>query len=216
MSNLENYMKQQAIFCEQNDSISKNLYSEYGVKRGLRDEKGQGVLTGLTNISDIKAFEYRDGVKSPCDGELSYRGYNIKDLVTGSKGKRFVFEEGAYLLLFGELPTDTQLMEFQGRLSDCMELPTNFTRDVIMKAPTSDIMGSMTRSILTLGSYDKEKESLEIPNVLRQSMQLIAAFPMLAVYAYHAYCHYEKKRKVCIFIDLKKDLSIAEKFSCAY
>lgn len=211
MSNLENYMKQQAIFCEQNDSISKNLYSEYGVKRGLRDEKGQGVLTGLTNISDIKAFEYRDGVKSPCDGELSYRGYNIKDLVTGSKGKRFVFEEGAYLLLFGELPTDTQLMEFQGRLSDCMELPTNFTRDVIMKAPTSDIMGSMTRSILTLGSYDKEKESLEIPNVLRQSMQLIAAFPMLAVYAYHAYCHYEKNESMYIHRP-EKDLSIAENF----
>ncbi|WP_270608471.1 citrate synthase [Coprococcus sp. LG100-32] len=211
MSNLENYMKQQAIFCEQNDSISKKLYSEYGVKRGLRDEKGQGVLTGLTNISDIKAFEYRDGVKSPCDGELSYRGYNIKDLVTGSKGKRFVFEEGAYLLLFGELPTDTQLMEFQGRLSDCMELPTNFTRDVIMKAPTSDIMGSMTRSILTLGSYDKEKESLEIPNVLRQSMQLIAAFPMLAVYAYHAYCHYEKNESMYIHRP-EKDLSIAENF----
>lgn len=211
MSNLENYMKRQAIFCEQNDSISKNLYSEYGVKRGLRDEKGQGVLTGLTNISDIKAFEYHDGVKSPCDGELSYRGYNIKDLVTGSKGKRFVFEEGAYLLLFGELPTDTQLMEFQGRLSDCMELPTNFTRDVIMKAPTSDIMGSMTRSILTLGSYDKEKESLEIPNVLRQSMQLIAAFPMLAVYAYHAYCHYEKNESMYIHRP-EKDLSIAENF----
>ena len=161
MSNLGNYMKRQAIFCEQNDSISKNLYSEYGVKRGLRDEKGQGVLTGLTNISDIKAFEYRDGVKSPCDGELSYRGYNIKDLVTGSKGKRFVFEEGAYLLLFGELPTDTQLMEFQGRLSDCMELPTNFTRDVIMKAPTSDIMGSMTRSILTLALTIRRKKVLK-------------------------------------------------------
>ena len=211
MSNLENYMKRQAIFCEQNDSISKNLYSEYGVKRGLRDEKGQGVLTGLTNISDIKAFEYHDGVKSPCDGELSYRGYNIKDLVTGGKGKRFIFEEGAYLLLFGELPTDTQLMEFQGRLSDCMELPTNFTRDVIMKAPTSDIMGSMTRSILTLGSYDKEKESLEIPNVLRQSMQLIAVFPMLAVYAYHAYCHYEKNESMYIHRP-EKDLSIAENF----
>ncbi len=211
MSNLENYMKRQAIFCEQNDSISKNLYSEYGVKRGLRDEKGQGVLTGLTNISDIKAFEYHDGVKSPCDGELSYRGYNIKDLVTGSKGKRFVFEEGAYLLLFGELPTDTQLMEFQGRLSDCMELPTNFTRDVIMKAPTSDIMGSMTEKVRTLGSYDKEKESLEIPNVLRQSMQLIAVFPMLAVYAYHAYCHYEKNENM--YIDRpEKDLSIAENF----
>lgn len=127
MSNLENYMKQQAIFCEQNDSISKNLYSEYGVKRGLRDEKGQGVLTGLTNISDIKAFEYRDGVKSPCDGELSYRGYNIKDLVTGSKGKRFVFEEGAYLLLFGELPTDTQLSPnidfYSGFVYDMLNIP---------------------------------------------------------------------------------------------
>ena len=187
MSNLENYMKQQAIFCEQNDSISKNLYSEYGVKRGLRDEKGQGVLTGLTNISDIKAFEYRDGVKSPCDGELSYRGYNIKDLVTGSKGKRFVFEEGAYLLLFGELPTDTQLMEFQGRLSDCMELPTNFTRDVIMKAPGRDIMNALSRSVLTLYSYDNNPDDISLPNVLRQCLNLISQFPMLMVYGYHAY-----------------------------
>ena len=101
MTNLENYMKQQSVLCEQNDSINKNLYAEYGVKRGLRDENGQGVLTGLTNISNIKAFDYHDGEKYPCDGVLSYRGYNIKDLVAGSKGKRFVFEEGAYLLLFG-------------------------------------------------------------------------------------------------------------------
>ena len=120
-------------------------------------------------------------------------------------------KKGKTFFLFGELPTDTQLMEFQGRLSDCMELPTNFTRDVIMKAPTSDIMGSMTRSILTLGSYDKEKESLEIPNVLRQSMQLIAVFPMLAVYAYHAYCHYEKNESMYIHRP-EKDLSIAENF----
>ena len=109
MNNMDNYMEQMAVLCENNDSINKNLYSEYGVKRGLRDENGQGVLTGLTNISDIKAFEYRDGKKCPCDGELSYRGYNIRDFVAGSKGKKYVFEEGAYLLLFGELPDNDQL-----------------------------------------------------------------------------------------------------------
>lgn len=211
MTNLENYMKQQSVLCEQNDSISKNLYAEYGVKRGLRDENGQGVLTGLTNISNIKAFDYHDGEKCPCDGVLSYRGYNIEDLVAGSKGKRFVFEEGAYLLLFGELPTEAQLKEFQDHLSECMELPTYFVRDVIMDSPTSDIMGSMTRSILTLGSYDKQKELLEIPNVLKQSMQLIATFPMLAVYAYHAYNHYEKNESMYIHRP-EKNLSLAENF----
>ncbi len=211
MQDFMSYMESQAMLCEKNDSISKNLYAEYGVKRGLRDEKGQGVLTGLTNISDIKAFEYRDGQKCPCDGELSYRGYNIRDLVAGSKGKRFIFEEGAYLLLFGELPTDEQLKEFQGKIATCMKFPTNFTRDVIMKAPSADIMGTMTRSILTLGSYDKKKDNLEIPNVLRQSMQLIATFPMMAVYAYHAYNHYEKDGSMYIHRP-KKELSIAENF----
>lgn len=211
MQEFIDYMKSQAVLCEKNDSISKNLYAEFGVKRGLRDEKGQGVLTGLTNISDIKAFEYRDGQKCPCDGELSYRGYNIRDLVAGSQGKRFVFEEGAYLLLFGELPTEEQLKEFQGKIATCMKFPTNFTRDVIMKAPSADIMGAMTRSILTLGSYDKKKDNLEIPNVLRQSMQLIATFPMMAVYAYHAYNHYKKDGSMYIHRP-KKELSIAENF----
>lgn len=211
MNNMDNYMEQMAVLCENNDSINKNLYSEYGVKRGLRDENGQGVLTGLTNISDIKAFEYRDGQKCPCDGELSYRGYNIRDFVSGSKGKKYVFEEGAYLLLFGELPDNDQLKEFRDELSECMKLPTNFTRDVIMKAPTADIMGSMTRSILTLGSYDKKKDNLEIPNVLRQSMQLIATFPMIAAYAYHAYNHYEKDQSMYIHRP-EKELSIAENF----
>ena len=211
MQDFINYMESQAMLCEKNDSISKNLYVEYGVKRGLRDEKGQGVLTGLTNISDIKAFEYRDGQKCPCDGELSYRGYNIRDLIAGNKGKRFIFEEGAYLLLFGELPTDAQLKDFQGKIASCMKLPTNFTRDVIMKAPSADIMGAMTRSILTLGSYDKKKDNLEISNVLRQSMQLIATFPMMAVYAYHAYNHYEKDSSMYIHRP-KKEISIAENF----
>ncbi len=211
MQDFISYVESQATLCEKNDSISKNLYAEYEVKRGLRDEKGQGVLTGLTNISDIKAFEYRDGQKYPCDGELSYRGYNIRDLVEGNKGKRFIFEEGAYLLLFGELPTVEQLKEFQEKLATCMKFPTNFTRDVIMKAPSADIMGAMTRSILTLGSYDKKKDNLEIPNVLRQSMQLIATFPMMAVYAYHAYNHYEKDGSMYIHRP-KKELSIAENF----
>lgn len=211
MQNFSEYMERQAKLCQKNDSVSKNLYEEYGVKKGLRDEKGQGVLTGLTNISDIKAFEYKDGKKYPCDGELSYRGYNIRDLVEGGKGKRFIFEEAAYLLLFGELPTEKELQLFQEKLSLCMNLPTNFTRDVIMKAPSVDIMSAMTRSILTLGSYDKEKDNLEIPNVLRQSMQLIATFPMMAVYAYHAYNHYEKEDSMYIHRP-QEGLSIAENF----
>lgn len=211
MQHFLEYIEHQSMICEKNDSISKNLYSEYGVKRGLRDENGQGVLTGLTNISDIKAFEYKDGQKYPCDGELLYRGYNIRELVEGSRGKRFIFEEGAYLLLFGELPTDEQLQEFQEKLSMCMKFPTYFTKDVIMKAPSEDIMGAMTRSILTLGSYDKKKDQLEIPNVLRQCMQLIATFPMMAVYAYHAYNHYVKEDSMYIHRP-KKELSIAENF----
>lgn len=211
MQEFKDYLEQQAMKCENNDGISKNLYSEYGVKRGLRDENGQGVLTGLTNISDIRAFRFEDGKKYPCDGELLYRGYDIKDLVAGSKGRRFVFEEAAYLLIFGDLPSPDQLVDFQERLAYCMDLPTNFTKDVIMKAPSNDIMSSMTRSILTLGSYDRYKENLEIPNVLRQCMQLIATFPMLAVYAYHAYNHYVKDGSMYIHRPLK-DLSIGENF----
>lgn len=211
MQDIAGYIEQQAKLCEKNDNISKDLYSEYGVKKGLRDENGQGVLTGLTNISQIKAFEYKDGQKHPCDGELLYRGYDIHQLAKGGKGNRFIFEEGAYLLLFGELPTDGQLKEFQKALSGCMEFPTNFTRDVIMKAPTADIMSSMTKSVLTLGSYDDRKDDLEISNVLRQSMQLISTFPMMAVYGYHAYNYYEKDGSMYIHRP-DKNLSIAENF----
>lgn len=211
MKDFFEYMEQQSLLCQKNDSIEKSLFAEYGVKKGLRDENGQGVLTGLTNISDVKAFEYVNGEKQPCDGVLSYRGYNIRDLVEGGKGKRFIFEEAAYLLLFGELPTEDELSEFQKVLTKCMNFPTNFTRDVIMKAPSSDIMSAMTRSILTLGSYDKKKNDLDIPNVLRQSIQLIATFPMMATYAYHAYNHYEKDGSMYIHRP-QKGLSIAENF----
>lgn len=211
MQNITEYVRQQSKLCEKNDIICQNLYSEYGVKKGLRDENGQGVLTGLTNISEIKAFEYRDGQKYPCDGELLYRGYDVRKLVEGGRGNRFIFEEGAYLLLFGELPNEEQLKEFQRNLTGCMTLPVNFTRDVIMKAPTADIMNAMTKSILTLGSYDKEKDNLEISNVLRQSMQLISTFPMIAVYAYHAYNHYVKGGSLYIHRP-EENLSIAENF----
>lgn len=211
MENINDYSKKQADMCIDNDSIPKALYTDYGVKKGLRDENGQGVLTGLTNISSVRAFDVIDGEKVPCDGELLYRGYDVTKLVKGAGDKRFIFEESAYLLLFGELPDATQLEEFRHIIANCMELPTNFTRDVIMKAPSADIMNSMTRSILTLASYDDRKDDLSIENVLRQSIQLIGTFPMLAVYGYHAYNHYERDDSMYIHRP-DKELSLAENF----
>lgn len=211
MENINDYAKKQSDMCVENDSIPKALYADYGVKKGLRDENGQGVLTGLTNISSVRAFDIVDGEKVPCDGELLYRGYDVTQLVKGAGDKRFIFEEAAYLLLFGELPDAAQLEEFRHIIANCMELPTNFTRDVIMKAPTSDIMNSMTRSILTLASYDDKKDDLSIENVLRQSIQLISTFPMLAVYGYHAYNHYERDDSMYIHRP-DKELSLAENF----
>ena len=139
LQNVMGYFNQQQPLCAQHDKISKDLYQEYGVKAGLRDENGKGVLAGLTNISDIRAFEYVDGVKRPADGQLLYRGYDVKDLINGSRGGRFAFEEAGYLLLFGELPTPEKLEEFCRVLGECRTMPTNFTRDVIMKAPSHDI-----------------------------------------------------------------------------
>ena len=211
MENINDYSKKQADMCIDNDCIPKALYADYGVKKGLRDENGQGVLTGLTNISSVRAFDVIDGEKVPCDGELLYRGYDVTKLVKGAGDKRFIFEESAYLLLFGELPDATQLEEFRHIIANCMELPTNFTRDVIMKAPSADIMNSMTRSILTLASYDDRKDDLSIENVLRQSIQLISTFPMLAVYGYLAYNHYERDDSMYIHRP-DKELSLAENF----
>ena len=211
LQNVMGYFDQQQPLCAQHDKISKDLYQEYGVKAGLRDENGKGVLAGLTNISDIRAFEYVDGVKRPADGQLLYRGYDVKDLINGSRGGRFAFEEAGYLLLFGELPTPEKLEEFCRVLGECRTMPTNFTRDVIMKAPSHDIMNSMARSVLTLASYDPKASDLSIPNVLRQSIQLASIFPMLAVYAYHAYDHYEKDGSMYIHRP-DPQLSTAENF----
>ncbi|WP_418462750.1 citrate/2-methylcitrate synthase [Frisingicoccus sp.] len=177
--------------CENTDLISAELFDEYGVKRGLRDKNGNGVLSGLTHISKIEAFKNVDGKKVPCDGKLWYRGYSVIDLVKGFHGERFGYEEIAYLLLFGRLPSLRELDEFKGVLNASRTLPTNFTRDVIMKAPSKDIMNSMTKSVLTLASYDENMGDQSISNVLRQCLQLIAILPMLAVYGYHAFNHYE-------------------------
>ncbi len=195
--------------CRAADKIDLSLFEEYDVQRGLRDKNGNGVLTGLTNVSRIEAFKMVDGVKTPCDGKLWYRGYDCIELVNGFKGKRYGFEEVAYLLLFGELPEEEQLKHFRKVLAAERTLPTNFTRDVIMKAPSSDIMNSMIRSVLTLASYDKECTDTSVENVLRQCMGLISLFPVMAVYAYHAYNHYENDDSMYIHRPSKK-LSTAE------
>ena len=177
-----------AELCEKNNNIERELYTKYDVKRGLRDLNGKGVLAGLTNISDVLAKKIVDGVEVPCEGNLYYRGYNIKELVIGFLDEqRFGFEEVAYLLLFGELPSEAQLADFNQTLVERRTLPPTFVRDIIMKAPSRDIMNSLSRSILHLYSYDNRADDTTIPNVLRQSLNLISQFPMLMVYGYHAY-----------------------------
>lgn len=181
-----------AYLCKANSVIDAQLYKEFDVKRGLRDLNGKGVLAGLTNISDIISYKEVDGRSVPCEGELYYRGVNINDLVSGFvKDGRKGYEETAYLLLFGALPNAKQLMDFKSLLAQGRTLPTNFTRDIIMKAPTHDMMNSLSRSVLTLASYDSNADDISLPNVLRQCLMLISVFPLLAVYSYHAYNHYE-------------------------
>lgn len=177
-----------ADLCNENNVIDKELYTKYEVKRGLRDLNGKGVLAGLTNISDVCATKIVGGKEVPCAGNLYYRGYNIKDLVKGfQKEKNYGFEEIAYLLLFGNLPNKDELSMFHDTLVERRTLPPNFVRDVIMKAPSRDMMNSLSRSILNLYSYDDKADDTSIPNVLRQCLNLISQFPMLMVYGYHAY-----------------------------
>lgn len=198
-----------ALKCEQNNAIEKELYTKYEVKRGLRDLNGKGVLAGLTNISDVCASKIVDGKSVPCEGNLYYRGYNIKDLVRGFlEADHPGFEETAYLLLFGELPNKAQLEEFQNMIAERRMLPPNFVRDVIMKAPSRDMMNSITRSILQLYSYDEKADDTSIPNVLRQCLNLISQFPMLMVYGYHAY-NYRRGEDLYIYAP-KAELSTAE------
>lgn len=198
-----------AELCEKNNAIEKELYTKYDVKRGLRDVNGKGVLAGLTNISDVCAKKIVDGEEVPCAGNLYYRGYNIKDLVRGFlEAERYGFEEVAYLLLFGGLPNQQELEEFKTILTERRFLPRNFARDVIMKAVSKDMMNNMSRSILTLYSYDDKADDTSIPNVLRQCLDLISQFPLLMVYGYHAYNN--KMGEDLFLYAPKPELSVAE------
>jgi len=188
---LNEYAEKQEQICRKNDHIDPALYDEYNVNLGLRDQNGKGVLTGLTNISRIIGSKTENGKQVPCEGELWYRGYPVGSLIRSLGREKLGFERVAYLLLMGEMPSEEEEKEFSDWIGRCRRLPTNFTRDVIMKAPTEDIMNTITRSILTLASYDPKAKDTSIPNSLRHSIQLISEFPLLAVYAYHAYNHYE-------------------------
>ncbi len=193
------------------DLIDSELYTKFNVKRGLRDLNGKGVLAGLTNISDVCAKKEVDGKEVPDFGHLYYRGYEIEDLIHGfSDENRFGFEEVAYLLLFGSLPTKQNLDRFCDKLLFYRSLPNSFVRDIIMKAPSSDMMNTLARSVLTLYSYDDRADDVSLPNVLRQSMQMISLFPMLSIYGYQAYNHYEKDQSLVIHRPLSESGSIAE------
>ena len=189
--------------------INPNLYIEYDVKRGLRDSAGKGVLTGLTEISDVNGYQLINGRRIPSEGTLYYQGINIQDLVNGLNGRKYGFEETVYLLLFGKLPTQEQLRKFLDVMFDLQNLNGRFVRDVVMKASNANIMNSMQRCVLTLYSYDENPEDISVENVLRQSLEMIGKMPIIAVYSYHAYRHFRKDETLLIR-NPKRGLSIAE------
>ena len=203
-------IKKYADYCESAATIVPNQYTQYDVKRGLRDLNGKGVLVGLTEISDVCATKIVNGESVPADGELYYRGYNVKDLIKGvGEANHDGFEECTYLLLFGKLPNKDELHEFKDLLGFYHNLPKYFVRDVIMKAPSSDIMNALAKSVLTMYSYDNRADDISIPNVLRQCIQLIALLPELSVYSYQAYNHYTKGNSFFIH-NPKPEYSTAE------
>ena len=175
-----------------NHHINPNLYVEYDVKRGLRDSAGKGVLTGLTEISDVNGYNLINGRQIPADGRLYYQGINVEDIVSGLKGRRFGFEETIYLLIFGKLPDKDELARFLDVMSDMEDLGGRFVRDVVMKGTNANIMNAMQRCVLALYTYDDNPEDISPENVLRQSLELIAKLPEIAVYSYHAYRHFRK------------------------
>ena len=204
-------LKRLTSICKQNSTIESRLFSDYKVYRGLRAPDGRGVLTGLTEISDVMVNTEQDGRFVPCAGELYYRGYNVKALVSDIIGnERFGFEEGIYLLLFGKLPDETDLTSFKYMLGSYRKLPSAFFRDIIMKSPSVDLMNSMARSVLTLYSYDSAADDLSLTNVLNQCLYLIATYPMLAVYSYQAYAYYKSDSNSFFIHDPDPTLSTAE------
>ena len=209
LTEFNNRLDRLADYCMKSGRFDQSLYKKYDVKRGLRDSNGKGILTGLTEISDVVAFYDRDGERIPVDGELYFQGYNVNKLIEGNRSSRFGFEEITYLLLFGSLPTQAELDEFLDILGNYRELPDNFVRDIIMNSPNGNMMNILQKSVLTLYSYDPAPEDISIKNVLRQSLQLIARFPLISVYGYHSYRHYILDKSLVIRRP-KAELSTAE------
>ena len=199
-SEITPYIENQAKISCENNGIKPEMYAEHHVFRGLRDLNGNGVVTGLTEISSITAKRKdENGNFVPCHGELRYRGINVRDIISGlSCDNRFGFEETVYLLLFGKLPNEKELTEFSAELADYRSLPPSFVRDMILKAPGKDLMNMLSRCVLALYSYDENPDEISVANVLRQCMQLIAVFPMLAVYSYQSYQHYHQNQSLVI------------------
>lgn len=210
-SEITPYITELAALSDKNNGIRPEMYTEHHVYRGLRDMSGNGVVTGLTEISRIKAKEILpDGSETPCDGQLFYRGINVRDLVSGfMRERRFGFEETAYLLLFSELPDKNELDRFGNELGEYRSLPTSFVRDMILKAPGKDMMNILSRTVLALYAYDENPDDISVANVLRQCLQLIAVFPMLAVYGYQSYQHYHCGKSLFIHLP-EKQLSTSE------
>lgn len=209
MGNLKDDMKRLEAELMKNHRIDPNLYLEYDVKRGLRDSAGKGVLTGLTEISDVCAYNLVNGRKIPAEGSLYYQGINVNDIVKGLNGRRYGFEETIYLLLFGKMPSQSELEMFLNVMFELQDLGGRFVRDVVMKASSENIMNAMQRCILSLYTYDSDPEDISAGNVLRQSLDLIAKLPLIAVYSYHSYRHFRKDDTLLIR-NPQKGLSLAE------
>lgn len=196
-------------FCMKSGEIDQNLYTEYDVKRGLRDSNGKGVLTGLTEISDVVSYRLVNGAKIPAEGKLYYQGYDVEEIVKGIGSRRYAFEEVTYLLLFGALPTKKQFESFIAILTDLQELSGDFVRNVILHNPSVNVMNSLQKAVLNLYSYDDNPEDVSVPNVLRQCLQMIGKLPLMSVYAYHGYRHYNLNKNL-IIRNPKKKYSTAE------
>lgn len=185
--------------CMKSGEIDQSLYTKFDVKRGLRDSNGKGVLTGLTEVSDVVSTKLMpDGTRMPIDGKLYFQGIDVEELIAGNAQKRFMFEEATYLLLFGKLPAERELKAFNEILASLRELSGQFVRDVILKAPPANLMNALQKCIVLLYSYDENPDGVDIPNVLRQSLQLIAKMPMMAVYSYYAYRHFHLNKTLLI------------------
>lgn len=210
-SGITDYIKELADLSDRNNGIKPEMYGIYDVKRGLRDINGNGVVAGLTEVSRIKAKEKdADGNEIPCRGELYYRGIDLKDIVSGFLDEgRMGFEETVFLLLTSKLPNHKELADFNAQLSAYRDLPQFFVSDMILKAPGKDMMNMLSRSVLALYAYDENPDDISTPNVLRQCLQLIAEFPLLAVYGYHSFMHYHNDSSLFIHYP-KKELSTAE------